>query len=278
MESDKRNSQNQTNEETSSTLRQILTLRDDQRERQRNCNKISGETYRKTEQFQTQVSTSFTIPQHNGSLKGRSSNIERLEFDKDNEQNNYSRFKLTTDASPHDWSSTLETDKEIISEVKAITQGLVCFAKVSKNSQIKSPVIRIDNSTAVFNIRRRRASTSLIKEIKEVQQTIEKQGKQIQIDHITGVKIEIADALSRISRSWDYKLKEKIFKQTCLQINLNPTIYLFPQHFNNLLQRFMSTIKGHGEIAIYPLNLIWKKEFPWIHHPIPLFPVVLKNV
>ncbi|KAA6380423.1 MAG: hypothetical protein EZS28_024051 [Streblomastix strix] len=94
----------------------------------------------------------------------------------------------------------------------------------------------------------------------------------------TGVRNEIADALSRLSRAGDYKLREKIFRQICLQMNLNPTIDLFSQHFNNLLPRFMSTIRGHGETAIDALNQTWKKELPWIHPPILLLPAVLKKI
>ncbi|KAA6396970.1 MAG: hypothetical protein EZS28_007504 [Streblomastix strix] len=94
----------------------------------------------------------------------------------------------------------------------------------------------------------------------------------------TRVKNEIADALSRISRAGDHKLKEKIFQQKCRQLNLNPTIDLFSQHFNNLLPSFMSTIGGHGEIAINALNQQQKKEFSWIHPPNPLLQAVLKKI
>ncbi|KAA6400650.1 MAG: hypothetical protein EZS28_003828 [Streblomastix strix] len=88
----------------------------------------------------------------------------------------------------------------------------------------------------------------------------------------------MADALSRLSRAGDYQLKEKIFRQTCLQMNLKPTTDLFSQHFNYLLPRFMSTIGGHREIAIDALNQTWKKELSWIHPPIPLLPAVLKKI
>ncbi|KAA6370693.1 MAG: hypothetical protein EZS28_033779, partial [Streblomastix strix] len=158
------------------------------------------------------------------------------------------------------------------------TQGLRSFAKTLKNSRVQSLAIRSDNSTAVFDIKKWRASTSLIKETKQVHQTIEKLGIQILITHLPGVRNEIADALSRLSRAGDYKLKEKIFRQICLQMNLNPTIDLFSHHFNNLLPRFMSTIRGHGETAIDALNKTWKKELPWIHPPILLLPAVLKKI
>ncbi|KAA6360885.1 MAG: putative Gag-Pol polyprotein, partial [Streblomastix strix] len=206
------------------------------------------------------------------------------------------QMTMTTDAVPSGWSSTQEKKLEMIAmahgtwnkrqaklssknnEIKAMIQGLRSFAKTLKNLQDQSLAIRSDNSTAVFDIKKWRASISLIKEIKQVHQTIETLRILIQITHLPGVKNEIADALSRLSRAGDYKLKEKIFKQTCLQMNLNPTIDLFSQYINNLLPRFMSTIRGHGEIAIYALNQTWKMELPWIHPPIPLLPAVLKKI
>ncbi|KAA6358788.1 MAG: putative Transposon Tf2-6 polyprotein, partial [Streblomastix strix] len=205
------------------------------------------------------------------------------------------QMTMTTDAAPSGWGSTLEKELEMIAmahgtwnkrqtklssnirEIKAITQGLRSFTKTLKNLRVQSIAIRSDNRTAVFDIRKWRASTSLIKEIKQVHQTLEKLGIQIQITHLPGVTNEIADALSRLSRAGDYKLKEKIFQQTCLQMKLSPTIDLFSQHFNNLLPRFMSTIRGHGETAIDALNQTWKKELPWIHPPITLLPAVLKK-
>ncbi|KAA6310565.1 MAG: hypothetical protein EZS28_056291, partial [Streblomastix strix] len=159
----------------------------------------------------------------------------------------------TIDAAPSGWGSTLEKEMEMIAtahgtwnkrqakltsskrEIKAITQGLRSFAKILKNSRAQSLAIRSENSTAVFDIRKQRISISLIRKIKQVHQTIEKLGIQTQITHLPGVKNEITDALSRLSRAGDYKLKEKIFQQICLRMNLNPTIDLFSQYFNNLL-------------------------------------------
>ncbi|KAA6368351.1 MAG: putative Transposon Tf2-6 polyprotein, partial [Streblomastix strix] len=206
------------------------------------------------------------------------------------------QMTMATDAAPSGWGSTLEKELKMISmahgtwnkiqtkltsnnrEIKAITQGLRSFAKTLKNSRVRSLTIRSDNSTAVFDIRKWKASTSLMKEIKQDHQTIEKIGIQTQVTHLPGVKNEIAGALSRLQRAGNYKLKDKFFQRTCLQLNLNPTIDLFSQHFNNLLPRFMSTIRGHGEIAIDALNQTRKMELPWNHPPIPLLPAVLKKI
>ncbi|KAA6380091.1 MAG: hypothetical protein EZS28_024381, partial [Streblomastix strix] len=206
------------------------------------------------------------------------------------------QMTMTTDATPNQWVSTLEKELEMIAmahgtwnkrqakqishnrEIKAITQGLRSFVKILKNSRVQSLAIRSDNSIAVFDVRKRRASISLITEIKQVHQTIEKLGIQIQITHLLRVKNQIADALSRLSRAGDNKINRMIFQLVCLQMNLNPTIDLFSQHFNNLLPRFMSTIRGNGEIAIDALSQTWKRELPWILPPIPLLPAVLKNI
>ncbi|KAA6385265.1 MAG: hypothetical protein EZS28_019206 [Streblomastix strix] len=141
------------------------------------------------------------------------------------------QMTMTTDAAPCSWGSTLERELEMIAvahgtwnkrqvkltsnnrEIRAITQGIRSFAKTLKNLRVQSLAIRNDNITAVFDIRKWRASTSLIKEIKQVHQTIEKLGIQIQITHLPGVRNEIADALSRLSIVVDYELKENIFNR-----------------------------------------------------------------
>ncbi|KAA6403508.1 MAG: hypothetical protein EZS28_000973 [Streblomastix strix] len=185
---------------------------------------------------------------------------------------------MTTDAAPNGWDSILDKGLEMITmahgtwnkryamltsynkEIKAITQVLLNFAKTLKNLRVRSLAIRNDNSTAVFDIRKLRASISLIKEI---QQELEN---------------EFANTVSRLSRTQGYKLKEKIFLQKYLYMNLNQTINLFSQHFNNLLPRFMSTIRGYGEIAINAFNQTQEKELPWIHPAFPLLPAVLKKI
>ncbi|KAA6368924.1 MAG: hypothetical protein EZS28_035548, partial [Streblomastix strix] len=109
---------------------------------------------------------------------------------------------VTTDAAPNAWGSILEKELKMITmaqrtwnksqanltsnirEIKAITQGQRNFAKVLENSHIQSIAIRSDNSAAVFDIKKWRASISLIKEIKQVHQTTERLGIQIYISHL----------------------------------------------------------------------------------------------
>ncbi|KAA6377326.1 MAG: putative Transposon Ty3-I Gag-Pol polyprotein [Streblomastix strix] len=125
------------------------------------------------------------------------------------------QITMTTDAAPSGWGSTLERELEMIAmahgtwnkrqaklssnsrEIKAITQGLQSFAKTLKNSRVQSLAIRSNNSTAVFDFRKWRASIILMKKIKKVHQTIEKLGIQIQITHVPGVKTEIRRYMER---------------------------------------------------------------------------------
>ncbi|KAA6371037.1 MAG: hypothetical protein EZS28_033437 [Streblomastix strix] len=317
MESSKCNSENETEEAFTSPSR-FIQYEEMDKDRNRNYSKINSEANRKIELSKTVILRNLTLPEHNGPSESISCETERMEYNDDNEQNGNPRYKLVDSETQGEHSSTINIDTTTNDndnrcstkwmglnigektgndsngswnlgqsqaklssnnrEIKAITQGLRSFAKTLKNLRVQSLAIRSDNSTAVFDIRKWRASISLIKKIKQVHYTIEKLGIQIQITQLPGVRNEIADALSRFSRAGDYKLKEKIFLQTCLQMNLNPTIDLISQHFINLLPRFMSTTRGHGETAIDALNQTWKKELQRIHLPIPLLPAVLKKI
>ncbi|KAA6368459.1 MAG: hypothetical protein EZS28_036015 [Streblomastix strix] len=300
MESSKRNSQNKIEEAFSSPTR-FIQYEKMNKDGNRNNSKINSEANRKTKLSKTVILRSHALPEHNGSSESISCKTERMEYNDDNEQNGNPRYKLVDSETQGEHSSKINintTTNDNDNRCSTKWMGFNIGEKTGNDSngswnleQKISEVIKQQQgnqsynlrlmkfrNTAVFDIRKWRASTSLIKEIKQVHQTIEKLGIQIQITHLPGVRNEIADALSRLSRAGDYKLKEKIFRQICLQMNLNPTIDLFSQHFNNLLPRFMSTIGGHGETAKDALNQTWKKELPWIHPPIPLLPAVLKKI
>ncbi|KAA6384169.1 MAG: hypothetical protein EZS28_020304 [Streblomastix strix] len=170
---------------------------------------------------------------------------------------------MTTDVAPKEWGSKLEGELEMIAvahrtwnkrqtklsnlirKIKVITLSLRSLSQILNNSLVLSLGITSDSETAVFDIKNWRAPISLIMEINQSHYTKEILGIKIRISYPPSapvVKTEIADALSRLSRARNYKLKEKIFQQACHQMNLNPTIDLFSQYFNNRLPRFISTI------------------------------------
>ncbi|KAA6395508.1 MAG: hypothetical protein EZS28_008961 [Streblomastix strix] len=162
-----------------------------------------------------------------------------------------SQMTMITDTAPSGKGSTSEKELEMI--VMAHGTWNKRYAKLSSNNrEIKAKTQGLRGFAKVL--------------------------KNSQITHLAEVKNEIADALSRLLRAGDYKLKENIFQQTCLHMNLNPTIDLFSRHFNNLLPGFLSTIIGRGKIAFDTLNQVWKKDFPQIHPAIRLLVAVLKNI
>ncbi|KAA6402473.1 MAG: hypothetical protein EZS28_002007 [Streblomastix strix] len=103
--------------------------------------------------------------------------------------------------------STLENESDIVT-IAHVTLNKR-YAKLS------------NNGITIFDNGKWRATSTLIKKIKYVHQTIEKLRIWVQITHLPGIKNEIADALSRLQRAEKDKLKEKIFQQTYLQMNLN---------------------------------------------------------
>ncbi|KAA6389779.1 MAG: hypothetical protein EZS28_014694 [Streblomastix strix] len=288
------------------------------KDRNRDNSKINSQVNRKSKLSKTKILRSFTHRQCNGQPESINCMTERMEYNDDKEQDFNSRYKLVGNKTQSEHSNRISTDtttndidnrcstqlmgfsiregnendsnglwnlEQKIGTVNKQQQGTQCnnlrptkICQSLKEFANLIPNIQNDNCTAVFDIKKYGASTSLIRHIKQINQTIEKLGIQIQITPLTGVKNQIADAQSRLSRAGVYKLKEKIFRQTCFQMNLNSIIDLFSQHFNNLLPRFMQTIRGHGKVAIDALKQIWKKEFPWIHPPISLLPAVQKNI
>ncbi|KAA6375630.1 MAG: hypothetical protein EZS28_028845 [Streblomastix strix] len=186
---------------------------------------------------------------------------------------------MTTYELPQGQGLILEKDKKM----KSVAHGTqnIRQAKQMSNSKVVIAIIQGLRSFAKyssFRYQEMQGINSTNQTKKEVPQKIEQQEILIQITHLPGVKNEITDSLSRLSRAGDNKLKEKIFQRTCLNIYQNPTIDLFSQYFNNLHPIFTSTTGVHGEITVDALNQTWTKEFLWIHPPIPLPPAILKNV
>ncbi|KAA6368914.1 MAG: hypothetical protein EZS28_035560 [Streblomastix strix] len=134
---------------------------------------------------------------------------------------------MTTNAAPSGWGSTLERELKMTAmahgtwnkrqvkltsnnrENKVIAQGLRSFTKVIKNSRIQSITIRCNNCIAVFDIKKWRATSTLIKEIRKGYQIKEWFGILISITRLLGVKNEIADSLRRYSSLGDQKIKKK---------------------------------------------------------------------
>ncbi|KAA6379820.1 MAG: hypothetical protein EZS28_024653 [Streblomastix strix] len=182
------------------------------------------------------------------------------------------QMTMTTDAAPSGWGSILEKEPEMIAiahgtwnirqaklinnsrDINAITQGLRSFAKSLMNSRVKSLGIRRDNRTAVFDIRKWKASTQFNKG-NQTGTLNNRKVRNLDPDYsLPRSQKRNGENFMKITKSRKLQIKGENFQQTCLQMNLNPTIDLFSQHFNNLLSRFMSTVRGHGEIATFAVR------------------------
>jgi hypothetical protein len=126
-------------------------------------------------------------------------------------------------------------------EITAILCGIRHFAKVFKEMHTTAVLIHSDNTTAVFNLAKWKAKESSIDKIRAIFYITRQLNLQIFTAHIPGISNRTADALSRLSKSGDYKLKKEIFIMICLMWNLQPTMDLFASRDNTQLPRFAST-------------------------------------
>ncbi|KAA6367789.1 MAG: hypothetical protein EZS28_036684, partial [Streblomastix strix] len=294
-----------------------LTQGDRQRERQKQ-QKTSSEVNRKIELSMIPFPTNITILQHIVSLEGRNSSTEILECNSDNGLNNNSKLELVDNKAMINQSCKLNTNTFINdNDDRCITSRTGFNSGKGQGNDLNSIWNLEQKINEVYKQQQRNYSykfrpTKFHKCLKEFASSILSNWKRYQYSSFRHQEIEsiniinkrnqtstlnnrkarnsdseysppriqneIEDALSRLSREGNYKLKEKIFQQICFQMNLNPTIDLFSQLFNNLLPTLMSTIWGLKEIAIDSRNQVCKKEFPWINSPIPPLPAVLKKI
>ncbi|KAA6385787.1 MAG: hypothetical protein EZS28_018689 [Streblomastix strix] len=109
---------------------------------------------------------------------------------------------------------------------------------------------------------------------KKTEVTIRQQAKLI--EKLNYLRLQLQQA-SFYLHTIDYK---KIQATNLSRLSIFPTLQQsIPKiYFYNLFPRFMSTTRGHGEIAIDTFNQTQKKEFLWIHPLILLLPEVLKKI
>jgi hypothetical protein len=91
---------------------------------------------------------------------------------------------------------------------------------------------------------------------------------QITISHIRGINNGIPDSLSRLALGGDYMLKIHYFHLACHHLHTTPTIDLFAQDHNHLMERYL-----RADALAYS----WIGEIPWIHCPIALLPRVINK-
>ncbi|KAA6380346.1 MAG: putative Transposon Ty3-I Gag-Pol polyprotein [Streblomastix strix] len=201
---------------------------------------------------------------------------------------------VVTDASPQGWGATLELDSgEVLvaqvawlsyqihwtsnrKELQAIHLGIIAFARVCKELQITNLLIRSDNSKAVFDLRRLRATDTLAQAVKEIYLTCQHLNIKIITQHVPGKMNMIADALSRLCRSGDYHLHPSYLDQIRMIWNIKPTLDLLASSTTKLLPRYVTAnIRDQQAQWIDAFSNTWTNEILLVHPPIPILSRVI---
>jgi hypothetical protein len=88
--------------------------------------------------------------------------------------------------------------------------------------------------------------------------------------NIPGKENIIADSLSRLEISGDYRIDPAVLEEALDLLQIQPTIDVFANRRNRQCKRFCSLIKDPWAVCQDGLTLPWKKEVPLVHPPILL--------
>ncbi|KAA6395775.1 MAG: hypothetical protein EZS28_008695 [Streblomastix strix] len=156
-------------------------------------------------------------------------------------------------------------------ELQAIHLGIIAFARVCKELQITNLQIRSDNSIAVFDLKKLRATDTLAPAVKEIYLTCQHLNMKIITQYVPGKINIIADAQSRLFRSGDYNLQTYYLNQIGMIWNIQLTLDLFASSTTKLLPRYLTAnIRDQYAQWIDAFSNIWTNEILLVHSPIPI--------
>jgi hypothetical protein len=145
---------------------------------------------------------------------------------------------------------------------------------------VKGLSVRTDNMVTVFNLQRQGASQSLLYETRQIFSLLRKMDTHLLITHIPGVENRVGNALSRLDRVGDYRLKQEYFRRGVEALGLEQTVDAFANSANHKCQRFLA-LPGRlaeGAVALDGLRYSWAGERPYLFPPVQLIPRVLQKL
>jgi hypothetical protein len=98
--------------------------------------------------------------------------------------------------------------------------------------------IRTDNTVTEYCLRKWKGKGKLLPLVRKVRILVKKLTIRIQMEHIMGINNSIADSLSRMEISGDYKLDPEVLKMACKTLNIYPSIDGFAQRTNRQRIRY----------------------------------------
>jgi ribonuclease HI len=157
-------------------------------------------------------------------------------------------------------------------ELEAVRRALCLIRRKSQLRLIRHYLLHCDNTTTTYNINRKACAHSLIYPMRYLFNLMEGEKVMITARHISGVKNNIADSLSRLSRSADYGIDRSIVYQKLEEMKVEITLDLFASKTNHIHEIYCTlSIKDKKAWHRDAFTVDWRKlENPFIHPPIPL--------
>ncbi|KAH7818831.1 uncharacterized protein MONOS_13658 [Monocercomonoides exilis] len=112
-------------------------------------------------------------------------------------------------------------------ELFAINQAIAHFSNSIRNQEIRSLLIRSDNTTAVFNLNRWGAGPNLRTLLKRIWNQTQVLKVVVKAQHIPGERNVRADGLSRLAVGGDNKVEQEALEEITNQLQMHITLDAF---------------------------------------------------
>jgi hypothetical protein len=201
---------------------------------------------------------------------------------------------LTTDASRRHWGATLEIQEETLffhgnlsnhnltssnqRESMAVLLAIRSATNTLQARGVKALKLLSDNSVTIANLRRRRASTPLLRITRQIFLSLDSLGITIMPVHLPGVKNNVADALSRLELSGDYQMIPAVLSNALSLLRSKCTIDMFAAPWNAQFPRWIGWTQSSPSLPLNAMSLPWKGEIPYLFPPIALIGRVLQKL
>jgi hypothetical protein len=147
-------------------------------------------------------------------------------------------------------------------------------------------LVRTDNTNVEYNVNKKRAGVRMRKMVKEFLQWLDQKQIRVQCKHIPGVRNEVADALSRLSKSGDYSLRPGMLARAEEMLGEAAEVDLLARRQNAQKRRYCTLEKRIPKapaerervLARNAMDIPWTDWTGLIHPPIPMITRVLLKI
>jgi hypothetical protein len=160
----------------------------------------------------------------------------------------------------------------------AVYLALKHFVQQKRLAGIQMIQLQTDNTTVMYDLNKKRGAPTLLHPLKLIMQFLENRQIHLHASYIPGVENTIADRLSRLARSGDYQIQQKVFEAGIQQLHTSVDVDLFSTRRNRKVQAFVSIEQDDEAIGRDAFSMTWRTFSPLIHPPIPLLLRCLRKV